>query len=134
MEKASSDRVATPAPSATARTRPARSEGEMPRAPLVDDDVNFVLGLAEVVGRECFTTKAAHTLKEAKAEIARGVPDVVLVDLPARRTGSTCSELEGSLGPGSCSSPDGPRWTPRSNDASGASDFIVKPVDPSAPG
>ena len=33
----------------------------MPHALLVDDDVNFVLGLAEVVGREGFTTKAAHT-------------------------------------------------------------------------
>jgi len=53
----------------------------LPHALLVDDDVNFVLGLAEVVGREGFTTKAAHTLKEARAEIGRAVPDVVLVDL-----------------------------------------------------
>ena len=28
----------------------------MPHALLVDDDLNFVLGLAEVVGREGFTT------------------------------------------------------------------------------
>ncbi len=53
----------------------------MPHALLVDDDVNFVLGLAEVVGREGFTTKAAHTLKEARAEIGRAMPDIVLVDL-----------------------------------------------------
>ena len=53
----------------------------MPHALIVDDDVNFVLGLAEVVGREGFTTKAAHTLKEARAEIGRAMPDIVLVDL-----------------------------------------------------
>ena len=53
----------------------------MPHALLVDDDVNFALGLSEVVGREGFSTKTANTLKEAKAEITRTVPDVLLVDL-----------------------------------------------------
>jgi two-component system, NtrC family, response regulator AtoC len=53
----------------------------MPHALLVDDDVNFILGLAEVVGREGFATRTAHTLKEARAEIAKAVPDVVLADL-----------------------------------------------------
>ncbi len=53
----------------------------MPHALLVDDDVNFIMGLAEVVGREGFATRTAHTLKEARAEIAKSVPDVVLADL-----------------------------------------------------
>jgi two-component system, NtrC family, response regulator HydG len=132
MEKASSDRVVTSAPSASARTRPARSEGEMPRALLVDDDVNFVLGLAEVVGREGFSTKAAHTLKEAKAEIARGVPDVVLVDLhlPDGNGLDLFKELEGSpatevvLITGQATVDTAVEAMRR-----GASDYIVKPVD-----
>ena len=41
----------------------------MPHALLVDDDANFVLGLAEVVGREGFTVKAVHSLKEARVEL-----------------------------------------------------------------
>ena len=53
----------------------------MPHALLVDDDANFVMGLSEVVAREGFTTKTAATLKEARAELAKGTPDVVLVDL-----------------------------------------------------
>jgi len=53
----------------------------MPHALLVDDDVNFVLGLAEVVGREGFTTKTATSLKEARNEIAKAPPDVLLIDL-----------------------------------------------------
>ena len=53
----------------------------MPHALLVDDDVNFVLGLAEVVGREGFTTKTATSLKEARNEIAKAAPDVLLIDL-----------------------------------------------------
>ena len=53
----------------------------MPHALLVDDDVNFILGLAEVVGREGFTTKTAHALKEARIELGKAIPDVVLVDL-----------------------------------------------------
>src|SRR5690349_18970791 len=55
--------------------------GLMPHALLVDDDGNFVTGLAEVVGREGFTTKTAGTLKEARAELAKTTPDVILVDL-----------------------------------------------------
>src|SRR5437870_1076113 len=53
----------------------------MPHALLVDDDVNFVLGLAEIVGRENFTTKTAHSLKEGRHELGKNPPDVLLVDL-----------------------------------------------------
>ena len=45
-------------PSAVSRSQTPRPEGSMPHALLVDDDVNFALGLAEVVGREGFSTKS----------------------------------------------------------------------------
>ena len=72
----------------------------MLHALLVDDDVNFALGLAEVVGREGFGTKTANTLKEAKAEIAKSVPDVLLVDLhlPDGSGLDLFRELDGSPG------------------------------------
>jgi two-component system response regulator AtoC len=53
----------------------------MPHALVVDDDVNFVLGLAEIVGREGFTASTANSMAEARAEIAKQMPDVVLADL-----------------------------------------------------
>src|SRR2546425_12302392 len=80
--KSDSDHAATAAPSSSSasRSRPPRPEGPMLHALLVDDDVNFALGLAEVVGREGFATKTANTLKEAKAEITKFVPDALLAD------------------------------------------------------
>ena len=42
----------------------------MPHALLVDDDQNFIAGLAEVVGREGFTTRTANSLKEARTELS----------------------------------------------------------------
>jgi two-component system response regulator AtoC len=53
----------------------------VPHALLVDDDVNFIAGLAEVVGREGFTTKVTHSIKDARAEIAKNPPHALLVDL-----------------------------------------------------
>src|SRR3989442_13929503 len=81
--KSDSGRAATAASSSSSasRSRPPRPEGSMLHALLVDDDVNFALGLAEVVGREGFATRTANTLKEANAEIAKPIPDVLLVDL-----------------------------------------------------
>jgi DNA-binding NtrC family response regulator len=104
----------------------------MPHALLVDDDANFVLGLAEVVGREGFTTKAAHTLKEARAELAKAVPDVVLIDLhlPDGSGLDLFKDLEGTpttevvliTGQGSVD-------TAVEAMRKGASDYLVKPVD-----
>jgi len=104
----------------------------MPHALLVDDDVNFVLGLAEVVGREGFTTKAAHTLKEARAEIARQMPDVLLVDLhlPDGTGIDLFKDLEASpqtevvLITGQASVDTAVEAMRK-----GASDYLVKPVD-----
>jgi DNA-binding NtrC family response regulator len=53
----------------------------MPRALVVDDDVNFRSGLAELVQREGFTVAIAGTLAEAKPTLSEDPPDVVLMDL-----------------------------------------------------
>src|SRR5262245_8533293 len=53
----------------------------MPHALIIDDDLAFRLGLAEVVSRDGFTVATAGTLGEARTEIERQAPDVVLVDL-----------------------------------------------------
>jgi len=104
----------------------------MPHALLVDDDVNFVLGLAEVVGREGFSAKTVHTLKEAKAEIGRTVPDVLLVDLhlPDGSGLDLFKELEASPGTevilitGQATVDTAVEAMRR-----GASDYLLKPVD-----
>jgi two-component system response regulator AtoC len=104
----------------------------MPTALLVDDDVAFVMGLAEVVNREGFTTKTAGSLREAKAEIARTVPDVLLVDLnlPDGSGLDLFKELEGSpaaevvLITGQATVDTAVEAMRR-----GASDYLVKPVD-----
>ncbi len=53
----------------------------MPHALIVDDDLSYLLGIAEVVGREGFTTSTAPTLQVAREEIEKRVPDVVLLDM-----------------------------------------------------
>jgi DNA-binding NtrC family response regulator len=53
----------------------------MLHAIIVDDDPSFVAGLAELVGREGFTTSTAPSLSEARLELARQRPDVLLLDL-----------------------------------------------------
>jgi DNA-binding NtrC family response regulator len=53
----------------------------VPRALVVDDDLRFALSLAEAVGREGFGTATAGTLAEARAELAKGPPDVLITDL-----------------------------------------------------
>ena len=52
-----------------------------PRALIVDDDRSFQHGLAEVVEREGFKALTAGDLAEARAELAQGLPDAVLIDL-----------------------------------------------------
>jgi two-component system, NtrC family, response regulator HydG len=104
----------------------------MLHALLVDDDVNFALGLAEVVGREGFATKTANTLKDAKAEIAKSVPDVLLVDLhlPDGSGLDLFRELEGSPG-AEIILITGQATVDTAVEAMrrGASDYLIKPVD-----
>jgi DNA-binding NtrC family response regulator len=104
----------------------------MPHALLVDDDVNFILGLSEVVGREGFSTRTAHSLKEARAEIEKAPPDVVLVDLhlPDGNGLELFKDLETSpsteiiLITGQASVDTAVEAMRK-----GASDYLVKPVD-----
>jgi two-component system response regulator AtoC len=104
----------------------------MPNALVVDDDVNFGLGLAEVVTREGWTVKTAGSIKEAKAEISRTVPDVLLVDLhlPDGTGLDLFRELEGTpatevvLITGQATVDTAVEAMKR-----GASDYLVKPVD-----
>jgi len=104
----------------------------MLHALLVDDDVNFALGLAEVVGREGFATKTANTLKEAKAEIAKSIPDVLLVDLhlPDGSGLDLFRELDGSPG-AEIILITGQATVDTAVEAMrrGASDYLIKPVD-----
>ncbi len=53
----------------------------MSRALVVDDDLSFRMGVAELVEREGFTTTTANSLGEARASLQSDPPDVVLVDL-----------------------------------------------------
>jgi DNA-binding NtrC family response regulator len=53
----------------------------MPHALIVDDDLSFQLGLAEVVRHEGFTTATAANLREARQELAAKAPDVLFIDL-----------------------------------------------------
>jgi two-component system, NtrC family, response regulator HydG len=104
----------------------------MPHALLVDDDVNFVLGLAEVVGREGFTTKTATSLKEARNEIGKAAPDVLLIDLhlPDGSGLDLVKEFEES--PGTeivLITGHGTIETAVEAMRHGASDYLVKPVD-----
>jgi DNA-binding NtrC family response regulator len=53
----------------------------MLHALIVDDDPSFQLGLAESVRLEGFTTTTAGSLEEAREELAKGIPDVLFIDL-----------------------------------------------------
>jgi len=53
----------------------------MSRALVVDDDLSFMMGVAELVQREGFETTTANSLTEARARLKDDPPDVVLVDL-----------------------------------------------------
>src|SRR5262247_1575504 len=53
----------------------------MSRALVVDDDLSFRLGVAELVQREGFQTGTAGDLAGAREQLASDPPDVVLVDL-----------------------------------------------------
>ncbi len=53
----------------------------MSRALVVDDDLSFMMGVAELVQREGFETTTANSLGEARTRLQVDPPDVVLVDL-----------------------------------------------------
>jgi two-component system, NtrC family, response regulator AtoC len=103
-----------------------------PRALIVDDDLDFLAGLAELVKREGFTVVGATTLKQARAEIAANPPDILLVDLHLP-DGSGLSLLEGFE---AASAPEvvlitGSASVETAVDAlrRGVADYLTKPVE-----
>ena len=104
----------------------------MPRALIVDDDLGFLLGLAELVRREGFAVVTAGSLKEAREEIAASPPDILLVDL--RLPDGSGLDLLAGFEP-----PNAPEVVLITGDASvetavdalrqGAIDYLTKPVD-----
>jgi DNA-binding NtrC family response regulator len=104
----------------------------MPHALIVDDDLSFQLGLAEVVGREGFSTATASSLAQARTEIAKQAPDVLLTDLQLP-DGSGLDLLQDNGGAGA---PEvilitGHASVETAVDAlkRGATDYLTKPVD-----
>lgn len=53
----------------------------MPHALIVEDDPNSLSGLTALLGADGFSVDTATSLAEARAALARSIPDVVLVDL-----------------------------------------------------
>jgi DNA-binding NtrC family response regulator len=103
----------------------------MLHALIVDDDANFVEGFAELVGKEGFTTATARGVREAKAEIARRAPDVLLIDLQLPDGSGLDLLQEPEAG-----SPDVIFVTGHASVETavealrrGASDYLTKPVD-----
>jgi two-component system, NtrC family, response regulator AtoC len=104
----------------------------MPRALIVDDDLNFQLGLAEVVTREGFVASTAASLAEARKDLAKATPDVMLLDLqlPDGSGLDLLPEVEGAGSPevvlitGQASLETAVEALRR-----GASDYLTKPVD-----
>jgi DNA-binding NtrC family response regulator len=99
---------------------------------IVDDDLGFLAGLAELVKREGFAVTSASTLKQAREEIAQDPPDILLVDLNLP-DGQGLSLLEG-FEPASA-----PEVVLITGNASvetavealrlGVADYLTKPVD-----
>jgi DNA-binding NtrC family response regulator len=104
----------------------------MPHALLVDDDLGFVLGLAEAVQHEGFTVSTATTLAQAREELARQEPDALLVDLqlPDGSGLDLVQPAEGRLPPGVLFI-TGHASVDLAVEALrlGAADFLTKPVD-----
>jgi two-component system, NtrC family, response regulator AtoC len=104
----------------------------MPQALIVDDDLNFLLGLAEVVTGEGFTARTAKSLAEARKELGNGIPDIVLIDLnlPDGSGMELLEQLEGTPRP-EVILITGHASVETAVDAlrKGVADYLTKPVD-----
>ena len=104
----------------------------MPHALLVDDDLGFVMGLAEAVKQEGFTVSTAASLKEAREELALREPDALLIDiqLPDGSGLELLQQPEGRIPPGVIFI-TGHASVELAVEALqlGAVDFVTKPVD-----
>jgi DNA-binding NtrC family response regulator len=104
----------------------------MPHALIVDDDLSFLLGLAEVVGREGFSTATASSLAQARTEIAKQQPDVLLTDLQLPDgSGMDLLQENAGAGPPEIILITGHASVETAVDAlkRGAADYLTKPVD-----
>jgi DNA-binding NtrC family response regulator len=105
----------------------------MARALIVDDDVNFRLGLADAVRREGLDVVAASSLAEARREIAAAVPDVVLLDLslPDQNGMDLLPELEALPEPPGVILVTGQASVDTAVEAlrRGVVDYLTKPID-----
>jgi two-component system response regulator AtoC len=105
----------------------------MPHVLIVDDDANTRAALAELATGEGFTTATAGDLREARIQIGRLRPDVVLVDLQLPDGNGmsliehldTTARMEVILITGHASVESAVQALRQ-----GASDYLVKPVDP----
>ena len=72
----------------------------MLRALLIDDDEDFLAGLAEVAEQEGFAVESAGSLKEARDRLSRGPVDIVVADLalPDGRGTELLEELKDTMG------------------------------------
>ena len=72
----------------------------MLRALLIDDDEDFLAGLAEVAEQEGFAVEYAGSLKEARDRLSRGPVDIVVADLalPDGRGTVLLEELKDTVG------------------------------------
>jgi DNA-binding NtrC family response regulator len=105
----------------------------MARALIVDDDVNFRLGLADAVRREGLDVVTASSLAEARREIAAAVPDVVLLDLslPDQNGMDLLPELEALPEPPGVILVTGQASVDTAVEAlrRGVVDYLTKPID-----
>src|SRR4029450_11368620 len=104
----------------------------MPHALIVDDDLSFLMGLAEGVSRESFSTLPASSVAQARAEVARQLPDVLLTDLQLPDgSGLDLLQENGAAGPPEVILIPGHASVETAVDAlkRGAADYLTKPVD-----
>src|SRR5262245_11640964 len=104
----------------------------MPHALVIDDDLGFRDAIAEVVREHGFSIDLAASLREARKQLEKRTPDVVLLDLqlPDGRGSEMLSEFAGE------SAADivvitGNASVDSAVEAlrSGAADYLVKPLD-----
>lgn len=104
----------------------------MPHVLIVDDEANTRAALAEIVGAEGFTTAVAGDLREARIQIGRQTPDVVLTDLklPDGSGMDLFKELDPSI-PAEVILITGHASVESAVDALrlGAADYLIKPIN-----
>ncbi len=76
-----SDRQHDASPEAPAAMKPHPAGTLMTHVLIVEDDLDAALTLRAIIGVESFTVAVAHTLRDARRQIALQPPDILLLDL-----------------------------------------------------